>query len=476
MPTHEIRDSQLAREHLLAGLWLSRAISPGEESVKAALAVALEMASEGHPLPPLGFVADVERVALGAHGPHVATEPLHVPGFDSALVRKYEDYVLGKLYADLSFERGADALLRYQGRDRIRGLAYLLERMQARTGCGGTILSPAIIKSLQQVPPQELLAEGWRLLQQSGLSPALIAEYEDLVTAVRNTGDLLGTEDVFELEHGTALAEYGQRVALRQVLAAARELAAELPQQKPRAQPRREQVATRILDEDAYPVGGFSSISTKGSIESLLHSQLALLEETRPDLFDIKYVRDELLYYSRDENQFLRRRRTYLFALDADLTAARFKDPEFPWQRIVLAFGLLLAATQKLSDWLSQDALKFHFLFLTREPQHSLQDEQELLATLLSQEIEAGSVTVEPLSPQLLAARCTSEARRSLCHCLIVSTSEKPFNSTSAAVTRLRLDSAVPAWSWDDEPFQTPAESGVAGWQTLLRQLLETWL
>ena len=28
----------------------------------------------------------------------------------------------------------------------------------------------------------------------------------------------------------------------------------------------------------------------------------------RPDLFDIKFLRDELLYYARDENRFLRRR------------------------------------------------------------------------------------------------------------------------------------------------------------------------
>ena len=30
-----------------------------------------------------------------------------------------------------------------------------------------------------------------------------------------------------------------------------------------------------------------------------------ILRDERPDLFDMKFVRDELLYYSRDENQFL---------------------------------------------------------------------------------------------------------------------------------------------------------------------------
>ena len=55
---------------------------------------------------------------------------------------------------------------------------------------------------------------------------------------------------------------------------------------------------TRVLDEDQYPVGGYTSISTRGSIESLLHSQLAYMEPESPDLFDMKFVRDELFYYS----------------------------------------------------------------------------------------------------------------------------------------------------------------------------------
>src|SRR6185295_13454635 len=171
----------------------------------------------------------------------------------------------------------------------------------------------------------------------------LIQEYEELVTAVRNTGDLLAGEDVFELEHGTALAEFGERVALRQVLQAAARLEATLPARRIRPLAGRQEVPTRVLDEDTYPVGGFSSLSTRGTIESLLHSQLAFMEtDERPDLFDIKYLRDELLYYSRDENQFLRRRRTFVLALYPDLVRTRFKDAELPWQRCVLWLGLLV--------------------------------------------------------------------------------------------------------------------------------------
>ena len=84
----------------------------------------------------------------------------------------------------------------------------------------------------------------------------------------------------------------------------------------------------------------------------------------RPDLFDIKFVRDELFYYSRDENQFLRRRRAFVFVLFPDLIAARFKDPELPHQRIVMLQSAILALVRRLTEWLSTDAIRFEVLFV----------------------------------------------------------------------------------------------------------------
>src|SRR5205807_2202854 len=146
---------------------------------------------------------------------------------------------------------------------------------------------------------------------------------------------------------------------------AAETLEAALPRQRVRPLARRMEVPTRILDEDTYPVGGFTSISTRGSPESLLHSQLAYMEtDERPDLFDIKYLRDELLYYARDENQFLRRRRTFAVVLCPDLIHARFKDAGLPFQRVILLGALLVVIVRKLAEWLSTDALSFVFYFL----------------------------------------------------------------------------------------------------------------
>ena len=218
-----------------------------------------------------------------------------------------------------------------------------------------------------------------------------------------------------------------------------------LPRHKVKPLAGRKEVPTRVLDEDTYPVGGFTSISTKGSVESLLHSQLAYMEhdpDLRPDLFDVKFLRDELYYYSRDENQFLRRRRTFLFCLYPDLVKARFKDSELPFQRIVVILGLLLTAVRKLSEWLSTDALKFEFLLIQDKVAKPLAQEGALLEMLFREQIENKTVEVIHLAedPARYADR---KAERSLCHLLNVSTNR--LERDAGVCRRVRPRGAGPA-------------------------------
>lgn len=478
MTIDELRNPDDARQWVLQGLWLSRATAVGPEMVGRALDWSLEIASAGSPLPPVGFVADVGHVALGVSQPDVLEQPPTIPGLDAGTVREYEDYVVGRLYADLTFERASDALLGYHGRDRARGVAFLVSRLGSRAEIGGAILSPAVLKRLSEGPAEEILAEGWESIRTEGLLPGLARQYDEIRAAMRSAGDLLGGEDVFELERRTALAEFGQRLALRQVLQMAEQLGAALPHHRPRPRSRRPlPVATPIYDEDTYPVGGFASIANRGSIESLLHSQLTFMEPgERPDLFDVKFVRGELLYYCRDENQFLRRRQTFVFALWPDLVEARFKDAALPYQRIVMVLALLVAAVRKLIEWLSGDALRFEFLLLDHgDP--LLEPEEMLVEMLLAEQIENGTVAVERIPPEALRPHCDRAARRSLCHCLSVSASGVDVSPDHALAASLAIDGPVPRLALDDEPISLPEiETAVDGWAAVLQSLLAGWV
>jgi hypothetical protein len=471
--TLELRDSEQTRHYVLAGLWLSRTHAPAAAMVPAVLEWLLLLAGEGLPVPPVGFLADLGFLALNAREAPPPLPSRDVPGIDAGLLRRYEDYCLGKLYGDLSFERGADAILRYEETDRGRGLAYLAQRLMLQTGFAGATLNPATIRTLTRQPAEEILPEAWRSLAEQGLTAAATAQYESLIDAVRGTGDLLTTADLFELERGTALAEFGQRLALRQVLQAADLLRAGIPRQKPRLASPRRQVATRLVTEDAYPVGGFSSISTKGSIESLLHSQLVYLERgVRPDLFDVKFVRDELLYYSRDENQFLRRRTTLLVVLTPELARARTKDASLPYQRIILALGLLVALAAKLREWLSDETLQTHVVLLSEDGLLPLADEQALLELLLAEEMEHAAARVESLPLHRLARTIADHARRSLVRCVVVGMEAVPPEYDGASPLGLSLREPAPRLTETHKPDFVSAEPGLDAWREVLLSLL----
>src|SRR4051794_23728679 len=101
MNIHEVRDLEEARRFLLQGLWLQRVLPPSAATIRPALEWALEAASGGQPLPPLGFVADLGQMAFGLdQEARVSREGIVVPGLPSGLARTYEDHVLGKLDAD----------------------------------------------------------------------------------------------------------------------------------------------------------------------------------------------------------------------------------------------------------------------------------------------------------------------------------------------------------------------------------------
>ncbi len=478
---HQFRDPDEARRWAVQGLWLMQASPPFAKTFPPALEWSLEMASAGAGLPPLGFVADVGRIALGGGSPAAALPhdeaPRAATGLEPGVAREYEDYVLGRLYADLTFQRAADAILHYQGRDRSRAIAFLLTQMADRAGLPGVMLSPAILKRLLEEPAADVLMEGWESIRDEGLLPLLGQQQARLITAIRGTGDLLSGTDLFELERGTALAEFGQRLALRQVLDMASQMAQPLPPRKPRVARRQYSVATRMVDEDSYPVGGFSSLSNRGTIESLLHSQLVFMDRgERPDLFDIKFVRDELLYYSRDENRFLRRHETFVFLFSPDLVTARLKDAELPYQRIVMALALAVTAVRTLIDWLSGEALRFEFLFLDIEGRE-LDVECELVRMLLADQIANGTAVVERIAAQEVPARSAGAARRSLCRCLWLSAIAREVVVEGVIPASLAIDGPDPRLTIEGETVnaEEPAEA-TERWLHAVEALLRAWI
>lgn len=479
MTVREFQNLDEARQYVLQGLWLERVTRPHESRVRPVLEWALEIVSGGELLPPMGFVADLGHIAFGFDPSAGAKEHPLIPGWPPNLGRNYEDHVLGKVYADWTYERATDALRRYTGKDRGRGLAFVVKQFRERGGLGGTELSPAVLRAMLTANPHDLLNEGYESFTRDGPHPALIAQYEELISAVRRMAELLGPEDVIALEQRTAIADMSQFVAHRQILTLTAKIEARLPTRPVRPLVGRKEVPTRILDEDQYPVGGYTSISNRGSIESLLHSQLAYMEKDEtPDLFDVKFVRDELFFYSRDENQFLRRRRSFVFVLTPDLVAARFKDEELPAQRIVLACATILALVRKLTEWLSSDALHFELHFVRDGDKQPLAEEAELFQILLRELIETGTASVQrPPTVAAVEAAFGQLSRKSQVQVLQLTTRPVMAEPDGAVLSTLVVASARPTLlDGFGRPVELDADDGGEAWAVAVRKILELWV
>jgi hypothetical protein len=202
------------------------------------------------------------------------------------------------------------------------------------------------------------------------------------------------------------------------------------------------------------------------------------MENESPDLFDLKFVRDELFYYSRDENQYLRRRRAFVFVLFPDLIAARFKDPELPHQRIVMIQSAILALIHRITDWLSTDAIRFEVLFVQDGEKKLLADEATLMQLLLRESIERGDGFIVWIADRNgVTAHLNRLARQMQVHCLLATTEPMELDMENVAITEIVVDSALPQLGLGDGAVAAlEGEDAFDVWQETVLRILQLWV
>lgn len=371
MNIDEIRDPEEASAFLAAGACLARlGTTARNEQELAPLSRRVQaLIVEAGTLPPPGVVADVAHLLLGGTCTLSKNPPSSSPELNRAIYL-YEDRFLARLAEDVRMPSAQDAIAKLSAESKDAAIAVFVARLLARIKYSGVAVSAAVGRRALNTSGREQLSRGHELLAgQEEVSTRLLRGYLSLLEAARRAASFIGEADIFLLESFSLLGDLGRRVALEQALEAAEQLSKALPRRiKPSARAKRGVAATKIEDEDKYPIGGFSAISTSGSLENMVTSELIYMGDANDpeeiDLFDLRFVEGELLYFTRDESVFLRKHRDLIFVFEESLAPARVRDPGAPWQRVIMALGALACIARRVADWLRGEDLRLRVMFV----------------------------------------------------------------------------------------------------------------
>ncbi len=410
-------------------------------------------------------------VALLAAGEKLEPLTLAASPLVRDAVRAWEDHVLARLVSDSRWGQVMDAVL--AAPKELKGVAIgllvsqVLKRLEVTDGVP---VSQAVVRKLVGKTPEQVVEEGRASLRErSDVSAMVLRGLEATAHAARKSRDLLTDAEVFVLENVAALKGLGPRVALGQLAEISRDVEDTLPARL-KSHHSEGDKATQLEEESAFPVGGFSSISTQGSIENLVTSELIYMDDAgaeRPDLFDIRFVEGELLYYARDESVAVRRRRTLLLVLDASLDGCRVLDEGARAQRLVWCFASVVAMVRKLSSWLEAEALQFEVVS-TRDGNSSvLAEDLAVLGLLLREWKERGQLDLTEVGTLDEAWKYAREKHKGRIQTVVFHGGTVSLEQLDAQV---KVDQPVPSLQWASEPAQS------APWAAITRELLERLL
>jgi hypothetical protein len=199
-------------------------------------------------------------------------------------------------------------------------------------------------------------------------------------------------------------------------------------------------------------------------------------DSERPDLFDVRFVEGELLYYARDESVAVRRKRTMVLVFDPSLVRARVLDVRESRQRLVWLLGCATAMVRRLSQWLDTEAVRFELLFANEEAESPLREEQDVLALALREFRARGQLVLASAESSLAAAMRAREAHGARARILLFGAGLPP-----AALALWGLDGIVDAaapvprvlWPEGGPADLGPADDAVEVWAAATRQLLD---
>ena len=369
-------------------------------------------------LPLYLFMDILAIVELGDRTPFASEGRAHLWDPSVRRVRlDYENILLATLLQEPAF---VDARERLSGKGHIRQaaaqrLVELLLQSFARYYPTWVSLDPAHIRDIAlpavgDIHPQQ----AQKRLEERVEDPDLFLRGMELMLKGISDHvywrDLLKEEDLFEIENWAVLDTEAKRIGSRQIAEVDRRLS---EHRLPRVSLRDEvmEVETDLDDDTVYPTGGFSGLTTRGSFENLVRSELVYMDAGAGDdvsLFELRFAENELLFYMRNDGIMRRRRRTVHIVLDIE-DIFHAKSPGYDYPFSTLTQGLIVRLARDLIGTFEEDAVGIQIHYV-HEPSSELsadqaraaralvRREQQLLELVLNREIRQELVQVHEAS------------------------------------------------------------------------------
>jgi len=230
---------------------------------------------------------------------------------------------------------------------------------------------------------------------------------------------LLLADELWELSRLDQIPSEAMRLALRTVHRTMDGIGPVSPALIARLRDRRQDVIVDEVVADAFPAGGFDAMSTRGVLENLVRSEVGYVgvgsdvddagRPTGPDLFDVRFVEGELLYYTRDESPLLERRRQLVVLID-EVERLRHKLRELPSQTIVLVEAVVLQAWRDLQVACGPHVVQLA-VAVAGEDEGAVAEEQGLLRTSLHADLAHRRAALVDVAALPLPSRVTFSPR-----------------------------------------------------------------
>lgn len=332
------------RDAVLAWASVTACAEPLSETLPAAIAWTRALWSLGEDRAPLFVVHDLGWILLRGNDFRASSVQRGAPEA-RAEEFAWRDRALGRWCLDPSAREAHVVLSASSASERDAAVAHALSLCLSRLLAPLERLprgNPAHLRALSESLREGLdaPAEGWL---------AWAREQRREVIEVIGADRLFSPAELWEIAHFRELPGEGARLALRALHGLVAAIAPMAPSTR-RALHR--ELRVEGADAGAYPAGGFEAISTRGGLENLVRSEVALVGEGvdalgGADLFDLRFATGELLFYARDESPLYAPRRevTVIFDRPADL---RVKQPEHPAQALLMLDAAALTLHEEL--------------------------------------------------------------------------------------------------------------------------------